>query len=249
MKSSRRIALHIFSMLAIGLLWLTTSVTPLFAQDNAAPTSTGALYRVEFTATWSEETHPHPDGNFPTASAHFSPLIGAAHNTDVSFWGVEALASAGIEQMAETGATGLLRGEIAAAIDDGSALAIISGNGAVSPGGTVIDEIEVTTDFPLVTLVTMIAPSPDWFVGISGESLLDEADQWVTEKTFTLYPYDAGTDSGEDYTSPNADTDPAELIHSVRNQAPFSDAPIGTFTFTRVDEPENKVFLPTVCKK
>ena len=78
---------------------------------------------------------------------------------------------------------------------------------------------------------------------------MDEDGQWVAEKTFTLYPYDAGTDSGEDYTSPNADTDPAELIHSVRAQVPFSDAPIGTFTFTRIDEPVSTVYLPTVCKK
>ena len=126
---------------------------------------------------------------------------------------------------------------------------MVSGNGAVSPGGAEIDEIEVSSDFPRVTLVTMIAPSPDWFVGISGESLLDEDGQWVSEKTFTLYPYDAGTDSGIDYTSPNADSDPAELIDSLRSQFPFSDAPIGTFTFTRINEPEFSVYMPVVLNE
>ena len=36
-----------------------------------------------------------------------------------------------------------------------------------------LNDVAVTTDHPRVTLVTMIAPSPDWFVGVSGLSLLD----------------------------------------------------------------------------
>ncbi len=33
------------------------------------------------------------------------------------------------------------------------------------PGSTSLD-FELTEDFPLVTLVAMIAPSPDWFIGV-----------------------------------------------------------------------------------
>lgn len=65
-------------------------------------------------------------------------------------------------------------------------------------------------------------------------------------KPNSAYPYDAGTDSDSDYTSPNADVDPDELIHSLRNQALFSDAPIGILTFTRIDEPQAPVYLPMV---
>ena len=39
-----------------------------------------------------------------------------------------------------------------------------------SPGSTQF-EFEVSRDYPLVTLVTMVAPSPDWFVGVSALSL------------------------------------------------------------------------------
>lgn len=246
MRSKNRATQRAVIILIVGLLWLTASATPLFAQARATVTDTGARYSVAFTATWSEESHPHPEDRFPTTNAHFSPLIGAVHSSDVTFWSAGKLASAGIEQMAESGATGLLRGEISAAIDDGSAHGVVSGAGAVSPGGTLINEVEVSVDHPLVTLVTMIAPSPDRFVGISGESLLDGDKQWVAEQTFTLYPYDAGTDSGSDYTSPNTDSDPAELIHSLRDQSPFSNAPIGTFTFTRIDEPQFLVYMPVV---
>ena len=45
---------------------------------------------------------------------------------------------------------------------------------------TATGDFTVTTDHPLVTLITMIAPSPDWFVGVHGESLLDAGGQWRT---------------------------------------------------------------------
>ena len=67
-----------------------------------------ATYRIQFNATWSASTHPE---DFPRG-AHFSPLIGAVHDSTVQFWAIGATATAGIEQMAETGATSILTQEI-----------------------------------------------------------------------------------------------------------------------------------------
>ncbi|WP_420442514.1 spondin domain-containing protein [Candidatus Palauibacter sp.] len=194
------------------------------------PASTTATYRVVFESTWSASTHPT---NFP-GGAHLSPLIGAVHNGGVTFWEPDGAATPGIESMAETGGTGTLTAEIQAEIP-GDALAVINGSGIRSPGSTTIQAITLREDFPLVTLVTMIAPSPDWFVGVSGLSLRDAAGNWVGELEVVLYPYDAGTDSGPSYNSANDDTQPREPIHSLRGVNPFSDEPIGTFTFTRTD--------------
>lgn len=99
------------------------------------------------------------------------------------------------------GATGPLRAEIQTAIEAEEALTIIQGNGLETSTGTVIiEEFPVNTNFPLVTLTSMTAPSPDWFVGVSGLSLLDEQGQWVQERQVVLVPYDAGTDDGDSYT-------------------------------------------------
>lgn len=231
-------------IMIVGLLSIGIPIGSAHATSHSEGKDETAVYSVQFTATWSAETHPHSDGAFPTASAHFSPLIGAVHGADVQFWAMDELASLGIEQMAETGATGQLRSEIAAAIDDGRALSVISGGGPASPGSTEIAQVQLDRAFPMMTLVTMIAPSPDWFVGISGETLLDSSGNWVATRHFVLYPYDAGTDSGADYQSPNADTVPPESIHSLRASAPFSDAPIGTFTVTRIDSLQAAAYLP-----
>ena len=198
--------------------------------DPPPTAATTATYRVVFEATWSASTHPT---NFP-GGAHFSPLIGAVHNDSVTFWARDGAASPGIESMAETGGTSALAAEIRAQVP-GGALAVINGSGIRSPGSTTIQAITLREDFPRVTLVTMIAPSPDWFVGVSGLSLRDDEGNWVGEREVILYPYDAGTDSGPNYTSANDDTQPKEPIRSVRGEHPFSDEPIGTFTFTRTD--------------
>lgn len=193
------------------------------------PSANAATYRVVFDATWSSSTHP---ADFPSG-AHFSPLIGAVHNDGAAFWAPGRAATRGIEVMAETGATGPLTTEINAAIPDG-ALAVINGRGIGSPASATIQGVVVREDFPLVTLVTMIAPSPDWFVGVAGQSLLMDDGRWTEELQVILYPFDSGTDSGTTYRSPNRDTSPPQPIRSVKGVSPFSDAPMGTFTFTRV---------------
>ncbi|WP_420463773.1 spondin domain-containing protein [Candidatus Palauibacter sp.] len=192
--------------------------------------ATTATYRVVFDATWSASTHPT---NFP-GGAHFSPLIGAVHNDSVTFWALEGIATPGIESMAETGGTAALAAEVQAEIP-GGALGVINGSGSGSPGSATIQAVTVREDFPLVTLVTMIAPSPDWFAGVTGLSLRDEDGGWVEELEVVLYPLDAGTDSGSAYTSANDDTRPKEPIRGLQGERPFSDEPIGTFTFTRTD--------------
>lgn len=221
---------------AAGAQTLTASVAGGVATDIRAaagelPTPPdSAVYSVTFNATWSVATHPR---DFPRG-AHFSPLIGAVHDDGVRFWASGETATPGIESMAETGGTSTLRTEIRARIP-ANALSVISGPGlGTSPARTTISRVVVRVDYPLVTLVTMIAPSPDWFVGVSGLSLMDEFGQWVEEIKFTLYPYDSGTDDGTSYTSANADSSPRQPIRSLRGEAPFSDAPIGTFTFMRI---------------
>lgn len=188
-----------------------------------------ATYQLEFHATWSATTHPN---NFPF-NPHFSGLIGGVHNDSVHFWERGESASNGMEVMAETGSKSPLNNEVKNAIEKNKAMAIISGPGiSNSPGMASIPEITVSDDFPLITVVAMIAPSPDWFVGVSGLSLKHNG-RWMLKFVVDLYPYDAGTDDGMSYTSPNKNSNPRKSITSLQGMAPFSNNKIGTFIFTR----------------
>jgi len=199
-------------------------------------------YNVKFDATWSQATHP---GAYP-AGAHFSALIGGVHNDQVSFWTPGGLASAGIEQMAEVGGTTSLSNEVQTAINGGTASAVIQGNGVASPGSAAVT-VNVSTAFPLVTLVTMVAPSPDWFVGVHGLDLRDGVG-WKNQVVVDLFPYDAGTEEGTGFSLSNPDTVPHQSIALLGFPFASGGPRLGTFTFTRqaIPEPSTFVMIATV---
>jgi hypothetical protein len=92
-------------------------------------------------------------------------------------------------------------------------------------------------DFPLVTLCSMIAPSPDWFVGVDSLSLIEDG-KWVSNKVVILYGHDAGTDSGASYTSPDQITVPRGIVTRFMGFPALVNGvilPFGTFTFMRLD--------------
>jgi len=195
-----------------------------------AATST-ARYTVRFDSIWSAATHPvdYPPG------AHYSPLIGTVHNDGVLFWQQGQLASEGIERMAEQGRSQPFDQEVAAAVAAGNAREFLEVPGFRSPGAITLD-FTIEAAKPFVTLVAMLAPSPDWFVGVSGLPLMENGD-WVAEKRVTLWPWDAGTDSGTTYAAENRDTNPAQPIRRITILPIGNGVPVGTFTFTRTDTP------------
>ena len=94
--------------------------------------------------------------------------------------------------MAETGSKVPLSSEVESAIAAGTADSVISGGGiSVSPGTAGI-RVEVSEDFPLVSLVSMIAPSPDWFVGVHDFSLRTDG-QWIGKSVVDEGPSATGS--------------------------------------------------------
>ncbi|UYV13302.1 MAG: spondin domain-containing protein [Phycisphaera sp.] len=207
-----------------------TCLFALAAVPAVAQAQSTATYRVTFDATWSAATHPTA---FPP-SPHFSGLVGATHSDGATLWQSGELASTGIERMAETGSKSVLLSEIGAMEDDGFIGATLSGGGIGLSPGRVALTFETSSDYPLLSLVSMIAPSPDWFVGTQSLSLRDD-DGWIQTIEFELWPYDSGTDSGVSYTSPNFDTNPAEPIANISDVFPFTGTPaLGTYSIELV---------------
>ena len=209
---------------ALPNMWLSPT-----ASDPVAAVRSAAIYSVTFQGAWS--TTVTPDG--VPSGAHFTTLIGGVHNAGVTFLREGGMASAGVELMAELGGTSTLANEVRAAEPD--ALSVTQGSGGnIGPtGSSTISTVTLTTDHPRVTLLSMVAPSPDWFVGVSGLSLLDEQGDWLASRTVNLYPWDAGTEEGTEFSLTNSATSPQETITSLRGMGKFSNEPIATLTFTR----------------
>jgi len=171
-----------------------------------------ATYSAVLKSTWSAETHPN---DFPD-NAHFSELIGAIHNSEVSFWSLGQKASAGIKDVSELGINRKFIKEVKWAKKIGEASSVVHGPDIKNASGRAEVEFPVRGKYSLLTLMTMIAPSPDWFVGVSGFNLCENGT-WISNKTIDLKVYDAGTDDGKTYTAQDKETQPKAAITELRN--------------------------------
>jgi hypothetical protein len=206
----------------------------MFLASSGLPAHGGEIrqYEVTFVSEWYFTTHP---GAFP-GGAHFTTLIGGTHNANVRFWQPGGIATVGLEAMAERGQITPLDLEVQAAVEVGTAWSIVQAPGALATPATTVGAFEMDSDYPLITLTSMVAPSPDWFVGVDSLPLF-ESGQWRPLVSVDLFPYDAGTDSGVFFDSANADTQPREPIAELSGY-PFTDLPrLGTMTFRLAPEP------------
>ncbi len=195
-------------------------------ESDLPPTAT---YTVTFNATWSNATHPN---QFPSR-AHFSKLVVVSHNKNVEFWKLGELSSLGVQNIAELGANSEFNSEFEQAKTLNNADVYIESIELSNlPDSTTIS-FTVNEDHPFLTALSMIAPSPDWFVGVNNVHLIED-EEWVDELTITLLALDAGTDSGDDFRSADEVTNPKQPIHYLD----FGSSSLNTFgelTITRVD--------------
>lgn len=215
---------HLFILLlAIGFAFVSCG------EDDVVPE--GTKYKVTFTGTWSGASHPT---DYPS-NAHFSPIIGLSHNASTKLFTVGSAASEGIKNMAETGGTSPLDDEINAVIAAGNALDLAKDDGPTDSGTTTETfEVVVNEKNAYVTFVTMIAPSPDWFIGVNSVNLMENGEL-VASKTVDASTYDAGTDDGANFTSDDSES---RGVISMITGAPLGDGtsvkPLGTFTFEKL---------------
>ena len=209
----------------IASLRPTEPITPI--TQEVQPNE--AVYEVTLKSAWSEDRHPewYPSG------AHLSPFVAWSHNRDGqnSVWSVGGFSTVGFEDMAETGATDQLLDEIATLRNQGYIHDTERGNVFFVPGESTI-RIRVSQEYPLLTGVSMIAPSPDWFITFQDIELYKDGE-WMESANISPIIFDAGTDSGDTFTANDIDTQPREPI-SLLSQAPTT--PIAHFIITRIQE-------------
>ncbi|MDK2595771.1 spondin domain-containing protein [Pseudoalteromonas obscura] len=188
----------------------TTTTTP-------APANT-VTYELTFTRTWERSNFPT---NYPNGT-HFSPVIGLTHNEQGRIFQRETSASAGIASMAETGSKTLLKNEISDIQNLGNSSYLIDEAGISGNSKSVSMTFEASQSFPYLSVVSMVAPSPDWFIGIDSLLLFND-NQWVDEQTIQLKVYDAGSDSGTTFSAADSPTDPQATITLLSSERADTD--------------------------
>ena len=203
---------------------------PAFAQDTVVGQE--AEYEFKFEARWV------PPAAVP-GNAHFTQIVGATHNVAGSLYTVGRRASLGVERVAELGLTGSMLAEIDAGIAAGNVDTTILGTDTfLTPQEVNTFKFSASESHSRLTFLTMIAPSPDWFVGVSDLDLLDANGQWRDQIVIDLDSYDAGTENGTRFSLANAATLPQGFITDLDTAEPngalFGVGSIARLTLTRV---------------
>ncbi|KAG7484599.1 hypothetical protein MATL_G00051520 [Megalops atlanticus] len=220
--------------LLLALLKVTVcSSGPAQAANGRTCSAQGpASYILVFTGHWSPQTFPK---QYPVyrPPAQWSKLIAVTHNTQYRLWQEGAPASAGVRSFAELGVTVDLVKEAREARKRRAVGTMYRTAGIPSGVGHSSTELLLQPRNPQLSLMVKLIPSPDWFVGVDGLNLC-EGDQWRQEVTLDLRPFDAGTDSGFTFSSPDYPTNPPENITQITSQNPSH--PANSFYYPRLSE-------------
>ncbi|MDF1852303.1 MAG: cytochrome c peroxidase [Verrucomicrobiales bacterium] len=211
---------------------LTYVDNAFFAVEELVEPELPARYRINFSGLFNSTTHP--DANFP-ADPKFSKLLAATHAADERIWAVGELASGPVVTLAETGSEAALAELIDSQVGNGF------GGYAVSPEfldgtGSTSVEVQALPEFPILSLISQISPSPDWFTGLDSINLKDDDGNWISVIELDLYPLDAGSDSGTTYGADDLSTIPRSVVTALRDTSPFSSLPVGRVTISLVND-------------
>ena len=77
--------------------------------------------------------------------------------------------------------------------------------------GTGTAVLNVSAKYSLISFVSMIAPSPDWFAGLQNYNLVQNGN-WVNNVSVNAVGYDAGTEDGDVFGYNNPATNPQQNI-------------------------------------
>ncbi|XP_041699384.1 spondin-2 isoform X2 [Coregonus clupeaformis] len=238
--SSTSSVVHWLASLTLTLLG---SVHPMpVTIDPVCMADTTAKYSLTFTGMWSQTSFPkqYPIYRPP---AQWSPLIGVTHSSDYHIWQRNAFASNGVREFSEKGEAWTLMKEVEAAGERiQSVYGLFSAPAVVGGTGQMTSEFEVFARHSFLSFLVRIVPSPDWFLGVDSFNLC-EGDQWKESITLELYPYDAGTDSGFTFSSPNFETIPQDKVTQITSSSPSH--PANSFYYPRLKNlpPMGKVTL------
>lgn len=178
------------------LIALTTGAS---SKRALAPPCRGyAVYRIIFKNVLSRT------GRFsnivPTGGLVFSPMTAVTHSPRISLFRRGQPVSRAVRQVCEKGRNTLLI-RLARSLRPRLVTSLVYARGPVRPGKSGYLTVRASCRNHYLSVITMIAPSPDWVVQINNKPL------WVNGKFIKnargrLFAYDCGTDSGREFTNP-----------------------------------------------
>lgn len=149
-------------------------------------------YKITFSTRWGD---PDYGIGYPQNS-HIGNMFLAVHNTDFKLFEVGELSTDGVSNNSMFGITNDLEKD---AYTSKNVLNYYTMDVLIGPGEKIFDNIIMDNFYDNVSFCAMIAPSPDWFVGVSNLQLKNKKGQWKDNLIVPMWAYDAGTDYGSGF--------------------------------------------------
>jgi len=159
-------------------------------ETNKVNDTNGVEYKVTFSSTWGANSNI----NSPT-NPHTGVMFLITHNDMFSLFDVGDMATRGISTTSMFGTVDDLMLLVEHGDNVNNIKEVVTDKVLSTPGNQSMT-IKTSSKFPNISFCTMIAPSPDWFTGVSGVNLMQPNGKWIDNLNIPLYVYDAGTDSG-----------------------------------------------------
>jgi len=171
-------------------------------------------YSCSFVNQWNTDRHPK---HFPTGheytSVHWTKQILASHDTNYSMWREGSMASRGVEKLAELGGVSDILNELTRHGDIDYNIGYDKYLYNTHDPIVNFNPITMTPKRRYISILSKLAPSPDWFAGYHDfDTINEETNTWYRGFSIPLFPYDAGTEEGSSYATVNVATDPKEPI-------------------------------------
>ena len=200
---------HYVTVLLVVLILSSCSKTAMDTNTPAIiPPLQDASYTMQITTYWSSPAFVVPAG------VHITAITGMVHTPDTLLWKPGLHATPGLEDVAEIGAPAKMNLEIDAVIAAQKA----SERFNITPpaiNGSVQKNLTLTQKFSEISFASMIAPSPDWFLGIHNLSLISN-HEWIKDTLVNIYVYDAGTEDGDVFGYSNPATTPQQNVNLLQ---------------------------------
>lgn len=182
----------------------------------SSTTSQAKYYTCLMRGLW--DPHNQEPSKFPPLAHFTNPLLYSHAGQTFLPWLDNHVVTTGVEKLAESGFTDRLHQEIEYAAGD--VLQVVEGEGffvdtvALHNNLAFLPPLRVDAEYPYLTALVSMQPSPDWFTGfylldyLQRNGNADNVKYYYDRIKVHTYPWDAGTDGGVSYTALPADLDP-----------------------------------------
>lgn len=201
-----------------------TNQTNQMGQPGLSSDGSDRKYNVTFKTMWG---NPNVQIGYPK-DPHTGTIFVTVHDKNYTPFNVGTLASEGIQQSAEYGMSDKL---VEHAKLEGPHVWKYTTMPVLNAPGQTTFQVDANDTYHYFSIVTMIAPSADWFTGISSVDL----NNVPLGQDIPLYAYNAGTDLGTEFmTLPKHPLIPHVSISRITNGVLFPNSQEIPFAYINI---------------